>query len=1168
MAAEGGGINLDLGAEGMLENATLCDNVASIGDGGGIFVKSATSSLLVIGSLLCNNSAAHQGGAVHSSSTVTIAQGSWLKDNTALAEGGGVHAGTASSVMVSASTVSHNTAWMGGGVFCSDHCKLLVTNASRIEANSAALHGGGVYLARAVSGAVSAASSVLHNSVGGGSEKAHFSEQEEGSWGGGVYLGELSNVSIMGSVVTNNSAPTGSAGFGGGISVKASGALRLVNTEVSWNVAGLGGGLHGASNSTLQLDGCVVAANRGLVGGGVRSLASVVVRDSALRGNYAEQDGGGIFGERVTLHRSLVEGNQGGSSGGGMFATKYVEILASTITQNVAVHGGGGVSFSLVWLEEPSDGVLWMSESVLSWNRAVELGGGMALTSSQSSSRINARVERGCLVMGNFVYSGSGGGMAVLVGVAAVIDNSTLKGNQAYVGGNLAMSSGGALSLLETSKLRLTDHSVLEGNLCHMIGGGIYMGISSEALIDNGVHIRDSGAVREGGGIGMMRGEGPENHTRLRMERAEVSNNTALYYSGGGIAADWYCRVELAATTVSNNTAGYSGGGMSVLHSTVNISGHSVFSYNTAWSGGGLAVTGHGNLPRGMASRPDFHIRDTVFLANQGLAKGGAMAFAKTDMEIRIGQASGVTNAESPNATWEWGAASSQWAHAAQCTGCSVCFLENMAEVGSAVHLQEAINITLASVLLSHSKGLSTSLRRGVVNEAYNTTTVLHLEAAQAVVSESHFEHNVGSAIYVNTNSSVTVSATKIINHTAPRGAALFVHQGCTAVLTDCQLVNGSAEVGGAMHSAGHLQVARSRCEGNHAVRQGGCLYIELNGQSTHLTNSSFRLNRASGKDGTEGSGGVIYLTTAAEGSAGLNSTHLHNLSARGNYAAQGGAFGFWQPSDPSQGDAPRCVECDVAHESNRAAYEDPEGWATPAQYLEVDPLQSEETGHAKIVHTIAVRIVDANREVVTVDQSSFVELRFANPSACSLQEGSVRLQVVNGVASFPGDTELMLKGNPGTRCEVFFESDLGGLYPSKVASNITVIPLRYCRVGEELAGTDPWQRCLRCPEGYLSLSNSTPCIPCAQEMHCADDDTQCPLHCPGGDEFVVCQGAYVAPQAAHCAADTACVLQRAYLCEFGRACTTNGGAELCTAEEVANSGRVGRSARSVASLQ
>ncbi|KAK3237484.1 hypothetical protein CYMTET_52444, partial [Cymbomonas tetramitiformis] len=154
----------------------------------------------------------------------------------------------------------------------------------------------------------------------------------------------------------------------------------------------------------------------------------------------------------------------------------------------------------------------------------------------------------------------------------------------------------------------------------------------------------------------------------------------------------------------------------------------------------------------------------------------------------------------------------------------------------------------------------------------------------------------------------------------------------------------------------------------------------------------------------------------------------------------------------------------------------------------------------------------------------------------------------------------------------IYFSSDIesADTASNTTESNITEVRLRYCLPGEQLLGDSPWQRCEACKAGWLSLDNSSACLECQSVLDCYGSEA-CPIECPGGDEYVVCQGAYLAPQAQYCHdpknLSTQCLLDRFYLCETDAACSTNGGAGTCGAGEAGNAGRVGRGTESVAGL-
>lgn len=90
-----------------------------------------------------------------------------------------------------------------------------------------------------------------------------------------------------------------------------------------------------------------VAAGLGNHGGGIASLGTssiLRIEDSEIRGNQAEEDGGGIWtsGGSFFLYRSHVTTNVAGGAGGGLFvASPAFDVQYDDFTNNRAATGGG-----------------------------------------------------------------------------------------------------------------------------------------------------------------------------------------------------------------------------------------------------------------------------------------------------------------------------------------------------------------------------------------------------------------------------------------------------------------------------------------------------------------------------------------------------------------------------------------------------------------------------------------------------------------------------------------------------------------------------------------------------------------------------------------------------------------------------------------------------------
>src|SRR5215467_13950428 len=258
--------------------------------GGGVFNNAGT--LTLNSSAVTGNSTSEDAGGILNKAGTAVLNASRVSGNTS-ASGGGIASGpgnaappevTGSSLTLNGSRVDHNTAAEGGP-----------------EASAGGIVNGGT--------AVLMGSSVDHNSVPGGA-------------GAGIF--NHSTMTITGSQITGNTAPTDSAGnpgTGGGI-VNAnfgippsggSGVLTMNGSTVSGNSAsGFAGGLGNAPDSTATITGSSVSGNSTAgFGGGVVNFGELAMTGSRVLDNTAAA-GGGIAnqeGGTVTLTGTRVAGN-------------------------------------------------------------------------------------------------------------------------------------------------------------------------------------------------------------------------------------------------------------------------------------------------------------------------------------------------------------------------------------------------------------------------------------------------------------------------------------------------------------------------------------------------------------------------------------------------------------------------------------------------------------------------------------------------------------------------------------------------------------------------------------------------------------------------------------------------------------------------------------------
>ncbi len=199
----------------------------------------------------------------------------------------------------------------------------------------------------------------------------------------------------------------------------------------------------------------LTGGNTAGVGGAVRSLESLILVDSAVSGNTATVNGGGVYahtpaGAHFVVERSVFEANATTSTG-------------STL--------GGGAIYAR------NDGDLRIVDSTISGNSSGSRGGGLRLHSGGTTAVLNSTFDNN--------HAGThGGGMYLgnLVSGTATVTNSTISGNRADENG------GGILAGRNVT----ISHSTIAGNTADNDdsaggnGGGIYSAIDILTL-DNSI---------------------------------------------------------------------------------------------------------------------------------------------------------------------------------------------------------------------------------------------------------------------------------------------------------------------------------------------------------------------------------------------------------------------------------------------------------------------------------------------------------------------------------------------------------------------------------------------------------------------------------------------------------------------------------------------------------
>lgn len=174
---------------------------------------------------------------------------------------------------------------------------------------------------------------------------------------GGSGIFNQGTLSVLNSIISGNSAPTGPTSGGG---VLSTGWLMINKSTISGNTASVGGG---------------VACTSGIA----------FINNSTISSNLAETEGGGVgAGCRITINNSTISRNAAANrfittNGGGIYhfgGSANLVINNSTISGNTATFGGG------IYIPSGSSGLTLQNTIVAKNPSGGDCGGGGTITSN------------------------------------------------------------------------------------------------------------------------------------------------------------------------------------------------------------------------------------------------------------------------------------------------------------------------------------------------------------------------------------------------------------------------------------------------------------------------------------------------------------------------------------------------------------------------------------------------------------------------------------------------------------------------------------------------------------------------------------------------------------------------------------------------------------------
>lgn len=499
-AGKGGGVAAVMAYGSVIvTDSTFENNRADYGFGGGglsVQIDNLANLIVQNSHFLYNSVGAGPGGGIRANlnyATVSIS-GNWFEGNDAATFGGGLYLREDRSITQRAeislplNTFIMNSAGLGGGGASlmvlngnagtpANPVKFIDLTSNFLWANATDGRGGGLWIRAGDTVDVALSSTTISSNF------ASFG-------GGGLYLdGEQASFSVGSSDIQLNMATSNGAKGGGLLAYLDDSDLHLsaVSSNYNYNngsISSNGGGAHiRATNSELTIEGSGFIGNqaRGCGGGldisGQPSLVSI--GGSRFVNNSAYVCGGGINLLAPTLQNALVE-------------VKYSEISTNVAAGNLVggtLIGGGGMNVAL-----GTGSLFRLHNSTISTNVAVHEGGGLSLNGDMTAEikystwANNRTLDQGAGINNNATN--------------CTIGNSILDGNSTYsaisqeIWGNVncgvsnSLIAGASTSLFDNNGGNVLNQSALLAPLANNGGNGTH----THALMDGSPAI-DAGSA-------------------------------------------------------------------------------------------------------------------------------------------------------------------------------------------------------------------------------------------------------------------------------------------------------------------------------------------------------------------------------------------------------------------------------------------------------------------------------------------------------------------------------------------------------------------------------------------------------------------------------------------------------------------------------------------------
>lgn len=573
-----------------IENARLINNESEFGEGGAVH---STNSLTIINSTIAENSAG-KGGAISVASGLATIVASTLSDNTALLSGGAVYvSGNDTVASFINSTISGNSALAtlggGGGIFV-DSGSLEVLS-STITANSTNASGGGVHILDRMK---------ADNSIIAGNTSTSFGiDVIEGPAADVAYrsnlIGVVEGTSIDRTVIMPIEIQNGYGAAANPLNPRLgpltnNGGLTKTHALRINSPAIDGEGAVHLPNDLYDLDG---DGNR---------TESLPVDQRGTGFNRIRFDGldkGAVeFQPLSNLPFPLVVTTADDELDADPLADKNDLSLREAVLLANLTTGNQTISFDTVKFANPTTITLTMGLLHFKEGATVNGPGKEKLTIDVSGDPIGSHffISEGDLTLRGLTMTGANStGLSGTVTSATAgkltIENSTISGNT--TGGAAVFSSDGPVQITGSV---LTDNGGFKSGAVYSVAGNVTV-TNSRISGNRGIAIKtDSGSVTVnnseisqnknyfyGGGISSQSGA------------ITVSSSSITGNAGSGITSITSGPVQVDKSTISNNTTATRGGGIHASGSPLKISNSTIANNITTGqdsAGGGIFAGG------------------------------------------------------------------------------------------------------------------------------------------------------------------------------------------------------------------------------------------------------------------------------------------------------------------------------------------------------------------------------------------------------------------------------------------------------------------------------------------------------------------------------------------------------------------------------------------------